>query len=155
MKYLFFSYISLLCFCGYSEVKIDSLAFYLENSKTFYKLKDYKNVKRELAKSLNYQRTMNNEYNFGREYLLLGQNYKSQSSFDTAIVYFDLALESLSSQSEIKETAETHLEKGRIYRATAKYSKALNSFHKSLELFKSIKDSSKIAKLKLNIGNVF
>ena len=139
----------------FGSTKTDSLSYYLERSKAFYELRDYKNVHHELSKSLTYQKVNNKSYNLGEEYLLLGRNYKRLSVLDTAMIYLDLALEILAPETKKNEIAEVYLEKGRIYRRTAEYPKSFQSFQQSLKLFEILKDTAKMGSVKLNIGNVF
>ncbi len=81
-----------------------------------------------------------------------GNNYYSQSNFDSALFYYNKALNFAEPDSE-KATIYSNI--GSIYEDLSNYNKALNFYKKSLETYRSLNNKQGISASLNQIGNVY
>lgn len=102
-----------------------------------------------LAKKLNFKKGI------GLACLNLGTINHVQGNYDTAIVYYNQALDLFTQASLKKNISRVHNNLGNLYQLRADYSKAIEHLLICKNIAEELKDDKGLADCELNIGNVY
>lgn len=105
-----------------------------------------------LRKGLELAQKINWNDGIAQSYLLVGEHYRLSYHYEKAASNFKLALSKTKNKTI---QANTYFSIGQVYLEESNYTKALATFHQSLQLFESTKDKNGIIKVLLSMGSLY
>ena len=97
----------------------------------------------------------NSELKLGNSYEMLGVSFDYLGELDSALYYFDIAIDIFKTQKDSSYLAKVYTSKANSLCLLNKNSEALNYYVKSYNIFKSIKNGKQAAAALMGIGNVY
>ena len=152
MKIKIYFSLLIMFLSAHSGLAKDTTSTYLSQSKMELDSGHFKSAILLAKQSID---SKNSDENLLQDYLQIGNVFYKIRSIDSAAYYYQLASNYLTDDSKNEDRGHLLLQGAKISRRKSQYTQTLNQLKEALVIYEELKDTLKIATIRLNYGNLF